>query len=44
MRAEKIKLAARLTEERYQSFFGSDPNYTGEMTSEDFVERSWYEH
>jgi hypothetical protein len=42
MRAEKIKIAPRLTQEWYQSFFGAAPNYTGEMTSEDFVERSRY--
>jgi hypothetical protein len=44
MRAEKIKVSPRLTDDRYQSFFGAEPNYSGEMTSEDFVERNRYEH
>jgi len=42
---EKIKAAPILTEARYQAFFGADPNYTGDLTSEDFAERSTrYEH
>ena len=44
VRAKRIKVAPRMTEERYQSFFGADPNYTGETSSEDFVERNRYEH
>lgn len=44
MRVDLIKAAPRLTEEQYLSFFGADPNYTGDMSSEDFIERNRYEH
>jgi ISXO2-like transposase domain len=44
VRAEKIKVAPRMTEDRYQSFFGADPNYTEQLSSEEFVERNRYEH
>jgi hypothetical protein len=44
VRVERINVAPRLTEERYQSFFGADPNYTGGTSSEEFIERSRYEH
>jgi hypothetical protein len=44
VRAEQIKVGPRLTEEQYQSFFGAYPNYTGEISSEDFTERNWHEH
>jgi len=44
VRAEKIKVAPRLTEDRYRAFFGSDPEYTGELSSEEFIERNRYEH
>lgn len=43
VQADKIKVGPRLSAERYHSFFGADPNYTGEMSSEDFVERNRYE-
>jgi hypothetical protein len=36
---DRIKVAPALTEERYQAFFGSDPEYTGSIRSEDFAER-----
>lgn len=44
VRVEKIKVGPRLAEEQYQSFFGADPNYTGDMKSEDFTEQNWHEH
>jgi hypothetical protein len=44
IRAEKIKVAPRLTEDKYQSFFGADPNYTGHLNSEEFIERNRHEH
>ena len=44
MTAEKIKVAPPLSDDRYLAFFGSDPNYTGSVASEDFIERGWYEH
>jgi len=44
VRADRIKVAPALSEERYQAFFGADPNYTGQLTSEEFVERGRYEH
>lgn len=44
VRVEKIKVAPALSEERYQAFFGADPNYSGPATSEDFIERGRYEH
>jgi hypothetical protein len=42
VRADKIKVAPRLSDEHYHSFFGSDADYTGDMSSEDFVERNRY--
>jgi hypothetical protein len=44
VRAERIKVAPPLSDERYRSFFGADPNYTGELSSEEFIERGKYEH
>ena len=37
---DRIKAAPVLTDERYEAFFGADPNYTGELSSEEFEERS----
>jgi hypothetical protein len=43
--ADRIKVAPVLSDERYQSFFGADPNYAGDINSEDFAERATrYEH
>jgi hypothetical protein len=45
IKAEKLRTAPTLSEERYRAFFGSDPNYTGEMSSEEFTDRNLdYEH
>lgn len=44
VRAEKLKVAPRMTDDRYQSFFGADQNYTGQLSSEEFIERNRYEH
>jgi hypothetical protein len=44
MLAEKLTVAPTLNDEQYRAFFGSDPNYTGELSSEEFVERNRYEH
>jgi hypothetical protein len=43
-RIENIKAAPVLRAERYQAFFGADPNYSGQVASEDIIERGWYEH
>lgn len=40
VKVDRLKVAPRLTDERYQSFFGADPKYTGELSSEDFAERA----
>jgi hypothetical protein len=37
---ERIKVAPALSEDRYQAFFGADPDYTGSLSSEDFIERN----
>jgi len=34
----RIKAAPKLTPEQYEEFFGVDPNYTGELTTEEFIE------
>lgn len=44
MVAEKLKVAPPLSEDRYREFFGADPNYTGLVASEEFIERGRYEH
>jgi hypothetical protein len=43
MRVEKIKVAPPLTEDKYLAFFGADPNYSGELNSEEFIEHGRYE-
>jgi hypothetical protein len=43
LRADRIKVAPALSDERYRAFFGIDPDYTGELSSEDFIERGRYE-
>lgn len=43
VRAEKIKVAPKMTDEQYQSFFGADPNYAGDISSIEFIERNRYE-
>lgn len=42
--AERIKVAPVLSGDKYLQFFGADPRYTGDLTSEEFVERGRYEH
>ena len=44
MRAERIHVAPRLTEDRYLSFFGADHRYAGELSSEEFIERNRYDN
>jgi hypothetical protein len=44
MRAEKLKVAPSLSDEQYRAFFGADPEYTGNSSSEEFIERNRYEH
>jgi hypothetical protein len=44
VRVEKIKVAPRLSDERYLSFFGADSDYSGDLSSEEFIERNRYEH
>jgi hypothetical protein len=45
IKVDRLKAAPQLSEERYQAFFGSDPDYTGDLSSEEFAERSLgYEH
>jgi len=34
----RIKAAPKLTKEQYGEFFGADPDYTGELTTEEFIE------
>lgn len=43
VQVERIKVAPALTEDQYQAFFGADPNYTGQVASEDFIERGRHE-
>jgi hypothetical protein len=43
MRVEKIKVAPTLTDERFRDFFGADPDYTGGVESDDFIEQNRYE-
>lgn len=45
IKADRLKTAPVLSDDRYQAFFGSDPNYTGELSSEEFIDRTLdYEH
>ncbi len=43
-RVERIKVAPPLSDERYQAFFGADPNYTGQLSADEFIERNRHEH
>jgi hypothetical protein len=43
LHAERIKVAPALTDDKYLGFFGADPHYTGDITSEEFVERGRHE-
>lgn len=45
VKAERLKTAPVLSDARYRSFFGADPNYTGDASSEEFTDRNaGYEH
>jgi hypothetical protein len=45
VRVDRIKAVPVLTDEKYQAFFGADPDYTGGLSSEEFAERgSGHEH
>lgn len=44
VRAEKIKVAPGLSDERYRAFFGADADYSGQDSSAEFIERGRYEH
>lgn len=40
IRVLAIKMAPNLSRKEYESFFGIAPNYTGELTTEQFIERA----
>lgn len=45
VKVARVVLAPTLSEERYQSFFGADPNYTGKMSTEEFIDEiRGYDH
>jgi hypothetical protein len=42
VKVDGIRVAPRLTEDRYQSFFGADPGYGGELSSDQLIGRIRY--
>lgn len=40
IRVDGVRSAPRLSDEKYSSFFGYDPNYTGDISSVEFSERA----
>lgn len=38
-----IKVAPHLSKERYRDFFGAQPSYGGDLSSEDTLEQGWHE-
>lgn len=43
VRASRIRVAPHMSEERYRNFFGAQPGYGGELSSEDILEQGWHD-